>query len=140
MSTPSSVQYQWLPGPAGEMLRSSSLATTARISLGPASLIVTTGHVGIDLKTGQLVTNTIEAEFNAIFDCLDAALRNAGAARGLLSAFKIVAYLTRAEDDVVLNQVFRKKYPGHTPTWTSVEVKGLVSPGAHAEVRADAIV
>lgn len=140
MSSSSSVEYQWLPGPAGEMLRSSSLATTAKIPFGSASLVVTTGHVGIDLKTGQLVTETVEAEFNAIFDCLDAALRNAGAAKGLFSAFKIVAYLTRAEDDVVLNQVFRKRYPGHTPTWTSVEVKGLVSPGAHAEVQADAVV
>ena len=122
------------------MLRSSSLATTAKIPFGSACLVVTTGHVGIDLQTGRLVTETIEAEFNAIFDCLDAALRNAGAAQGLYSAFKIVVYLTRAEDDVVLNQVFRKRYPGHSPTWTSVEVKGLVSPGAHAEVQADAIV
>lgn len=111
MPSPSSAQYQWLPGPAGGLLLSSSLATTAKIPLGSVSLIFTTGHVGIDLRTGQLITETVESEFNAIFDCPDAALRNAGAADGILSAFKIVAYLTRAEDDAVLNRVFRERYP-----------------------------
>lgn len=140
MSSPSPVEYQWLPGPAGEMLLASSLATTAKIPFGSCSLVVTTGHVGIDLETGKLVTENLEAEFSAIFECLDAALRNAGATKGLYSAFKVTAYLIRAEDDILLNKIFRKKYPGHTPTWTSVEVKGLVSPGAHAEVQADAVV
>lgn len=133
------VTYQWLHGPVGQMLRSSSLATTATLPL-TGRLIVTTGHVGVDLKTAQLVTSSTEAEFNAVFDCLDAALRNAGASSGLASAHKVVAYYTRAEDESIMLELFRKRYPGHTPTWTSVVVAGLVNPGMHAEVQAEALI
>lgn len=135
---PEEILYQWTPGPVGEMLRSSSLATTASIPLG-GTLVVTTGHVGVDIKTGELVTSSIEAEFNAVFECLDAALANAGVSKGLGSAHKLVAYLTRAEDEIKMLAVFRQRYPGHTPTWTSVVVKGLMNVGMHAEVQAEAM-
>lgn len=136
MSKP--VQYQWIPGPVGEMLRSSSLATTAKVPLA-GSLVTTTGHVGVDLKTGELVSSSIEAELNAVFDCLDAALRNAGVAQGLATAHKLVAYLTRAEDEAILLSIFRRRYPGSTPTLTSVVVAALVNPGMHVEVQAEAV-
>ena len=136
MSKP--LQYQWTPGPVGEMLRSSSLATTAKIPLA-GSLVVTTGHVGVDLKTGELVTNSVEAEFNAVFDCLDAALRNAGVTQGLATAHKLVAYFTRPQDETTLLSIFRRRYPGSTPTLTSVVVAALVNPGMHVEVQAEAI-
>ena len=132
------VDYQWLPGPVGEMLRSSSLATTAKVPLG-GSLVTTTGHVGVDLKTGELVTSSIEAEFNAVFDCLDAALKNAGVEGGLADAHKLVAYFTREQDEATLLGIFRQRYPGSTPTLTSVVVAALVSPGMHVEVQAEAI-
>ncbi|KAF4967989.1 hypothetical protein FSARC_4550 [Fusarium sarcochroum] len=134
----SSVQYKFLPGPVGEMLRSASLATTATIPLS-GSLVITTGHVGVDIKTGQLVTSSTDAEFNVVFDCLDAALKNAGVTNGLASAHKLVAYFTRAEDEATLLDIFRKRYPGNTPTLTSVVVAALVNPGMHVEVQAEAI-
>lgn len=130
-------EYQWLPGPVGEMLRGASLATTARIPLTSA-LVVTTGHVGVDLKTGKLVTESPTAEFNAIFDCLDAALKNAGVSKGLAKAHKLVAYMTDAKYEATILEIFRKRYPGNTPTLTSVVV-GLVNPGVHAEIQAEAI-
>lgn len=132
------VQYKWVPGPVGELLRSASLATTASVSLG-GTLVVTTGHVGVDLKTGEMVTSSVEDEFNAVFDCLDAALRNSGVGLGLGKAHKVVAYLTRAEDEAKMLDIFRQRYPSHTPTWTSVVVASLVNPGMHAEVQAEAI-
>lgn len=132
------VQYQWIPGPVGEMLRSASLATTASVKLG-GTLVITTGHVGVDLKTGKMVTSSLEAEFNAVFDCLDTALRNAGVKSGLWKAHKVVAYLTNAEDEAQMLDIFRQRYPGHTPTWTSVVVASLVNPGMHLEVQAEAM-
>ncbi|KAL4884562.1 YjgF-like protein [Aspergillus karnatakaensis] len=130
--------YQWLPNPVGEMLRSSNLATTARVPLS-GTLVITTGHVGVDLQTGQLVTSSLDAEFNAIFDCLDAALENAGVKAGLASAHKIVAYFTHAEYEQVMLGIFRGRYPESTPTWTSVVVAGIVNEGVHAEVQAEAV-
>ncbi|KAH6892611.1 hypothetical protein B0T10DRAFT_458319 [Thelonectria olida] len=134
----STVQYQFLPGPVGEMLRSASIATTATVPL-TGTLVVTTGHVGLNLETGEFVTGSIEDEFNAIFNCLDAALKNAGVSKGLGGAHKLLACFLRAEDEATLHAIFRKRYPGHTPTWTSVVVAGIMNPGMNAEVQAEAI-
>lgn len=131
------VQYQWLPGPVGEMLRSSSLATTATIPLS-GKLAITTGHVGVDLKTGKLVNSSIEAEFNAVLDCVDAALQNAGASGGLGDAHKLVAYFTRAEHEDILLRLFKQRWPSATPTLTSVVVAALVNDGMHLELQAEA--
>ncbi|RTE81014.1 hypothetical protein BHE90_004460 [Fusarium euwallaceae] len=136
MSSP--VRYQFLPGPVGEMLRSASLATTASIPI-TGTLVITTGHVGVNLKTGELVTSSVEEEFNAVFDCIDAALRNAGVSKGLGSAHKLIAYFTRAEDEATMLALLRKRWPGHTPTLTSVVVAALVNPGMHLELQAEAI-
>ncbi|KAM0428476.1 hypothetical protein ACHAPT_006836 [Fusarium lateritium] len=134
----SPVRYQLLPGPVGEMLRSASLATTAAIPI-TGTLVITTGHVGVNLETGELVTSSVEEEFNAVFDCLDAALRNAGVSKGLGSAHKLAAYFTRAGDEATMLAIFRKRYPRHTPTLTSVVVAALVNPGMHLELQAEAI-
>ncbi|KAI1359614.1 Endoribonuclease L-PSP/chorismate mutase-like protein [Xylaria arbuscula] len=134
----SAIEYRWLDGPVGEMLRSASLATTASVPLN-GRLVTTTGHVGVDIKTGRFVTDSIEAEFNAIFDCLDAALRNAGVTDGLAASHKLVAYFTRAEDETTMLTLFRQRFPNSTPTWTSVVVAALVNPGMHAKVQAEAI-
>ncbi|RSL76572.1 hypothetical protein CEP51_009843 [Fusarium floridanum] len=136
MSSP--VRYQFLPGPVGEMLRSASLATTASIPM-TGTLVITTGHVGVNLKTGELVTSSVEEEFNAVFDCIDAALRNAGVSKGLGSAHKLIAYFTRAEDEATMLALLRKRWPGHTPTLTSVVVAALVNPGMNLELQAEAI-
>ncbi|KAI8724369.1 hypothetical protein NCS52_00005800 [Fusarium sp. LHS14.1] len=134
----SSVRYQFLPGPVGEMLRSASLATTASIPI-TGTLVITTGHVGVNLKTGELVTSSVEEEFNAVFDCIDAALRNAGVSKGVGSAHKLIAYFTRAEDEATMLALLRKRWPGYTPTLTSVVVAALVNPGMHLELQAEAI-
>lgn len=133
-----STTYQWISGPVGKMLLGASLASTARVPLAGA-LVVTTGHVGVDLATGQFVTESLEAEFNAIFDCLDAAFQNAGVPQGLAVAHKVVAYFTCAENEDTMLNIFRQRYPGHTPTWTSVVVSTLVNSGMHAEVQAEAV-
>ena len=36
--------------------------------------------------------------------------------------------------------IFKKRYPGHSPTWTSVVVKALANEGVHVEVQAEAAV
>ncbi|KAL3441116.1 hypothetical protein BJX65DRAFT_314149 [Aspergillus insuetus] len=132
--------YQWLPGPVGAMLRTSSLATTASIPLSPTTtLITTTGHIGLDLSTGETITSSVEAEFNAIFNCLDAALRSAGMYGGLGDAHKVVAYFVHAGDEKVMLDLWRERFPGCTPTWTSVVVCGIVVEGVRAEVQVEGV-
>lgn len=137
----SQIIYQNLPGPVGDCLKPSSLATTATVPISPStSLVYTTSHIGLELKTGYLVNHSIEAEFEAIFDCLDAALKNAGVKNGLAEAFKVVSFLVDAKHDPVMQEIFKRRYPGHTPTWTMVIVKEINVPGMSAEMTAEAAI
>lgn len=134
------VSYRNMPGPVGDCLRPAGLATTATVPLSTsASLIVTTGHIGLDLSTGALVIDDIEREFDAIFSCLDAAFRDAGARDGLRQAYKFISYILRAQDEIVMQQVFKRRWPGHTPTWATVIVQAINVPQAHAEIVAEGI-
>ncbi|KAJ5380094.1 uncharacterized protein N7496_002522 [Penicillium cataractarum] len=135
------ITYKNLPGPVGECLKPSSLATTATVPVSPTtSLVFTTGHIGLDLKTGNLVNHSAEAEFEAVLDCLDAALKYAGVLNGLREAYKLVGYLTSAGDEASMMQVFKRKFPGHTPTWTNVVVKEIVVPNMRAELAAEGVI
>ncbi|KAJ5454495.1 uncharacterized protein N7458_005451 [Penicillium daleae] len=136
-----SITYKNLPGPVGDCLKPASLATTATVPISPTvSLIFTTGHIGLNLTTGDLVNHSAEAEFEAVFDCLDAALKDAGVSNGLRQAYKLVAYLVDSGDEAIMMQVFQRKFPGHTPTWTSVVVKEIVAPKMRAEVAAEGVI
>ncbi|BCR90947.1 uncharacterized protein ACHE_60833A [Aspergillus chevalieri] len=135
------ITYKHLPGPVGDCLKPASYATTATVPVSPtASLVYTTGHIGLRLDTAELVHESLEAEFKAIFTCLDAALKNAGAIRGLAQAYRFTSYLVRAEDEAVMQSVFRRMAPGHTPTWCSVLVKEINVKGMSAEIAAEGVV
>lgn len=134
-----SIIYRNLPGPVGDCLKPSSLATTATVPLSPTtSLVYTTSHLGLDLVTGQLVKNSIEAELEAVFSCLDAALKDAGVSSGLFQAFKLVSYLVDPAHESIMQGIFQRLFPGHTPTWTMVIVKEINVPGMSAEISAEA--
>ncbi|RAH66720.1 RidA family protein [Aspergillus aculeatinus CBS 121060] len=134
-----SIIYQNLPGPVGDCLKPTSLSTTATVPVSrTTSLVFTTGHIGLDLATGSLVNTTVTAEFNAIFDCLGAALKHAGVARGLHQAYRVVSYLTSPDHEAEMHRVFQQRVPGHTPTWCTVIVKEINVPGMRAEIAAEA--
>ncbi|PLB49687.1 YjgF-like protein [Aspergillus steynii IBT 23096] len=133
----SSITYQNLPGPVGDCLKP-LYATTAKVPVSPTtSLIYITGHIGLDLATGSLVSETPEAEFEAIFKCLDAALKHAGAARGLAQSYRLTSYLVNAEDEKTMQEVFQRLVPGHTPTWCTVLVNAINVKGMRAEITAE---
>lgn len=136
----SQIRYQHLPGPVGKLLEG-TYSTTASVTITPnTSLVYTTGHLGLDLKTGSLVKSSLDAEFDAIFECLDAALKHADVKDGCGQAFKFTSYLTSTDYESTLQEVFKRKWPGHQPTWVAVIVSELVGgPGMHAEIAAEAV-
>ncbi|RAK93885.1 hypothetical protein BO79DRAFT_268333 [Aspergillus costaricaensis CBS 115574] len=139
MSSPT-ITYKNLPGPVGDCLKPSSLSTTATVPVSPTtSLVFTTGHIGLDLKTGALVNSSPEAEFEAIFNCLDEALKHAGITTGLCQAYKFVSYLTSAQDEAVMQRIFHQRFPYATPTWATAIVKEINVPGMRAEIVAEAV-
>ena len=140
MDSPQTI-YRNMPGPVGDCLRPASLSTTAIIPVSEStSLVVTTGHIGLDLSTCALINDTIEHELNAIFSCLDAALRDAGATNGLRAAYKFTSYLTSAAHEPIMQEVFKRRWPGHSPTWTTVFVSAIIVPDAHAEIVAEGVI
>jgi len=136
-----SPEYRHLPGLVGKLLEG-TYSTTVSVPVSPTtSLVYTTGHLGLDLSTGSLVHSSLEAEFNAIFDCLDAALKSHGASGGCGQAFRFVSYFTSPDHEPTMQSVFKKRWPGHQPTWVAVIVREVVGGGAmNAEIAAEAAV
>lgn len=134
------ISYQLLPGPVGKLLEG-TYSTTASVPISPScSLVYTTGHLGLDVESGKLVSKSLEAEFDAIFNCLDAALKNAGVKNGCGSAFKFTSYLTDARSEATMQAVFKARWPDHFPTWTTVLVKEIAGASyMHSEIAAEAV-
>lgn len=129
-----------MPGPVGKMLKDASLSTTATVPISPTtSLVYTTGHIGLNTETGELVKDNLRSEFEAIFNCLDVALKNAGVKAGINDAYRIVSYLVDPGHEKTMQEMFQKRWPGHTPTWVTVIVAGVAGGDMHAEISADAV-
>ncbi|GAM90462.1 hypothetical protein ANO11243_085060 [Dothideomycetidae sp. 11243] len=133
------IKYQLLPNAVGNLLKG-TYSTTASVPVSSTtSFVYTTGHIGLDLQTGALVHETLEAEFNAIFNCLNAALKGANVRDGCAGAFKFTSYLLKAEHEPVMQAVFKQRWPQHRPTWTTVIVADVAGGGCmHAEIAAEA--
>src|SRR5690242_15595171 len=74
------------------------------------------GQVGLDPKTGKLVTGGIAAEIERVFQNLSAALKAAG--RGFGDVVRAAVYLTNMSDYVVLNGVYAKHFSQPFPART----------------------
>lgn len=114
---------------------------TPGVPISPTtSLVFTTGHICLNLQDGSLVSDTLEREFEAIFRCLDAALKNAGATAGLNQAYQFISYLVRSEDEVVMQGVFKKMFPRHCATWNLVIVEETNVLRMSAEITAEGVI
>ncbi|CAH0024625.1 unnamed protein product [Clonostachys rhizophaga] len=139
-TTPSSashsVTYAQVPGPLGDLFQTSGSSHIARIPLS-GSLVITGGQPGFD-RHGQLVTESLEKEFEACLDCVETALKAGGVKAGLAGAHKFSAYFLDVRHEAVLQEVWRKRLPEHRPTWVSVGVSQLAVPGMRIEISAEA--
>lgn len=130
-----------MPGPVGKLLEG-TCSTTASIPVSPfATLVHTTSHLGLDLQTGTLIRDSLQAEISAIFDCLDAALKHAGVQQGCGQAYKFTSYVRVVEQQATVERVFKEKWPHHRPAWVAVIVSDFAGgPGMNAEIAAEAVV
>lgn len=135
----SSQQYSSPPGPVGRIFTDLGISHAAIIPAS-AKLVVTSGEPGLDLKTGELVTSSTEAQIHAVFDTVDAVLKHAGVEKGIRGAHKFTALLLDMADEGVLMKVFQARYSGHTPVFMAFGVKQLGMPGMRVEIRAEAII
>jgi len=99
-------------------------------------LVFTSGQIGLDSKTGQLVEG-FEAQFEQVFRNLAAVLEASGSS--VDNMVKATVFLADMNDYNKMNELYRAKFKGDPPARTTVQVAALPR-GARIEIEAIALV
>jgi 2-iminobutanoate/2-iminopropanoate deaminase len=86
-------------------------------------LVFTSGQIGIDSKTGQIVEGGIEAQTEQVFRNLDAVLAAAGSS--IENVVKATVFLADMNDYNTMNELYRKHFKGDPPARSTVQVARL---------------
>lgn len=107
----------------------------AKIPISPAvrtgSLVYTSGMLGTDPRTGQLVHGGIQAQTRQALENLKAALEAGGAS--LDRAVKATVFITDRRHFQQMNEVYREYFPVDPPARSTVEC-ALMLEGALVEI------
>ncbi len=110
----------------------------APAAIGPYSqavshggLLFTSGQVGLDPATGELVPGGFEAQARRAFANLEAVLASAGAS--FADVLKATVYVKDLADFPTLNEIYAQAMGGHRPARSTVQVAGLPK-GALVEI------
>jgi 2-iminobutanoate/2-iminopropanoate deaminase len=107
---------------------------SAGVSTG--NLVFTAGQLGIDPKTGELVTGGIRAETRQALTNLKAILETAGS--GLDLVIKTTVFLGDINDFGLMNQVYGEFFTEDFPARSAFQV-GALPKGAAVEIEAVAL-
>lgn len=99
-------------------------------------LVFTSGQIGIDSKTGQIVEGGIEGQTEQVFRNLAAVLEAAGSSTEHI--LKATVFLADMADYNAMNELYRKHFKGDPPARTTVAVAALPR-NARIEIEAIAI-
>jgi len=94
-------------------------------------LVYTSGQIALDPASGNLVTDSFEAQVRRVFQNLEAVLRGAGSDFGRV--LKATVYLTDLANFQTLNSIYAEVFGDHKPARTTVEVSQLPK-GAAVEI------
>jgi 2-iminobutanoate/2-iminopropanoate deaminase len=86
-------------------------------------LVFTSGQIGIDSKTGQIVEGGIEAQLEQVFRNLATVLEASGSSVDHM--VKATVFLADMNDYNVMNELYRKHFKGDPPARTTVQVSRL---------------
>ncbi len=96
-------------------------------------LVFTSGQIGIDPKTGELVSGGIAEETEQVIKNLAAVLKAAGTS--LDRVLKTLIFITDINQFGVVNQVYARYFSEPYPARSTVQVAGLPK-GARVEIEA----
>ena len=99
-------------------------------------LVFTSGQIGVDSKTGQIVEGGIEGQTEQVFRNLAAVLEAAGSSTEHI--LKATVFLSDMADYNAMNELYRKHFRGDPPARTTVGVAALPR-NARIEIEAIAI-
>src|SRR5687767_12277830 len=94
-------------------------------------LVYTSGQIALDPASGNLVTDSFEAQVRRVFQNLEAVLRGAGSDFGRV--LKATVYLTDLANFQTLNSIYAEVFGDHKPARTTVGVSQLPK-GAALEI------
>ena len=98
--------------------------------------VFTSGQIGVDPKTGQLVEGGTAGQLEQVFKNLSAALEAAGSSTEHI--LKATVFLADMADYNTMNELYRKQFKGDPPARTTVQVAALPR-GARIEIEAVAV-
>ncbi|CAG9957081.1 unnamed protein product [Clonostachys rosea f. rosea IK726] len=135
MSTP---RFSSLPGAAGTMFSDNGIAHAVVLPAN-SKIVITSGEPGLDLDTGKVVTSSVEAQFRAAFNTVDAALKNAGVKKGIRAVYKFTVLMIDMKEEDILMQIWQEVAPGQQAVFMAFGVNHLGLEGMRIELRAEAI-
>ena len=86
-------------------------------------LVYTSGQIGVDSKTGQIVEGGIEAQTEQVFRNLEAVLAAAGSS--IEHVVKATVFLADMNDYNTMNELYKKHFKGDPPARSTVQVARL---------------
>ena len=98
---------------------------------GGQSMVFTSGQIGLDPATGELIAGGITEQTEQALSNLAAVLRGAGLS--LADAVKATVYLADMQDFAAMNQVYATHFPSGAPARTTIAAAGLPR-GARVEI------
>ncbi len=107
------------------------------IAVQTADLVYTSGQIGLDPQTGELVPGGIEAETRQVLSNLGNVLEAAGSS--LDAVVKTIVFLKDMGDFSKMNAVYAGFFTADPPARSTVAVAGLPR-GASVEIEAVALV
>ncbi len=90
---------------------------------GGQKLVYTSGQVGIDPKTGELVAGGVKEQTARVMENLTAVLRGAGLT--LADVVKTTVYLADMQDFATMNEVYGAAFTAAPPARTTIAAAGL---------------
>ena len=103
---------------------------------GGGRLVFTAGQVGLDPKSGELVTGGVAEQTAQALNNLAAVL--AGAWLTLADVVKTTVYLADMQEFQAMNEVYGRHFPDAPPARTTIAAAGLPL-GARVEIEAVAV-
>jgi enamine deaminase RidA (YjgF/YER057c/UK114 family) len=133
----SSAKYFQAPGPLGEYYQKTGFSHA--VVLPPnAQLVIVSGQGGSDPTTMKRVTSSTADQIEATLINCENALKAAGVKEGLWAVHKVTCFLLDVSHEPILMEVWRRRYPGHRPTWMTVGTSGLCGKDMIVEVQVEA--
>lgn len=86
-------------------------------------LVYTSGHIGIDPKTGRMVEGGLEAEAEQVLKNLATVLDAAGSS--MMHVVKATVFLADMNDYATMNEIYRKHFRQDFPARSAVQVARL---------------